>query len=108
MKTENDEKIKGDVNADGEMDIADSVTISAYVANSELKSLPELKKANKIGLYNTNVKSIKKSIKAEIEKCPLDDYTKTTIQQNMKFVSYYGHTVLIRVTLQCLLCLDVR
>ena len=38
-----------------------------FVANSELKSLPELKKANKIGLYNTNVKSIKKSIKAEIE-----------------------------------------
>ncbi|MGN0676928.1 MAG: hypothetical protein ACI4K5_04220 [Ruminococcus sp.] len=32
-------KIKGDVNADGEMDIADSVTISAYVANSELNPI---------------------------------------------------------------------
>ena len=39
MKTENDEKIKGDVNADGETDIADSVTISAYVANSELNPI---------------------------------------------------------------------
>ena len=32
-------EIKGDVNADGEMDIADSVTISAYVANSELNPI---------------------------------------------------------------------
>ena len=32
-------KIKGDVNADGETDIADSVTISAYVANSELNPI---------------------------------------------------------------------
>lgn len=38
-----------------------------FVANSELKSLPKLKKANKIALYNTQIKSIKSSIKADVE-----------------------------------------
>lgn len=45
--------------------------------------------------YNGEGDKYIRAIKAEIEKCPIDDYTKTTIQQNMKFVSYYGHTVLI-------------
>lgn len=44
--------------------------------------------------YNGEGDKYIRAIKAEIEKCPIDDYTKTTIQQNMKFVSYYGHTVL--------------
>ncbi len=38
-----------------------------FVANSTLKSLPKLKKANKIALYNCNVKNIKSSLKAEVE-----------------------------------------
>ncbi len=38
-----------------------------FVANATLKSLPKLKKAQKIGLYNCEIKSIKSSVKAEIE-----------------------------------------
>ena len=38
-----------------------------FVANSTLKQLPSLKKANKIALYNCEIKSIKSSIKAEVE-----------------------------------------
>ncbi len=36
-----------------------------------------------------------RAIKAEIEKCPIDDRYKIIIQQNMKMVNYNGHTVLI-------------
>lgn len=36
-----------------------------------------------------------RAIKVEIEKCPIDDMYKTSIQQKMKMVSYNGHTVLI-------------
>lgn len=36
-----------------------------------------------------------RAIKAEIEKCPIDNKYKTFIQQNMKMVNYYGHAVLI-------------
>ena len=38
-----------------------------FVANSNLKSLPKLKKASKIALYNTQIKSVKSSIGAEVE-----------------------------------------
>ncbi len=38
-----------------------------FVANSTLKSLPKLKKAKKIALYNCEIKSIKASIGAEVE-----------------------------------------
>ena len=38
-----------------------------FVANSTLKSLPKLKKAKKIALYNCEIKSVKASLNAEIE-----------------------------------------
>ncbi len=38
-----------------------------FVANSNLKTLPKLKSAKKIALYNCEIKSIKNSIKAEVE-----------------------------------------
>lgn len=38
-----------------------------FVANSTLKSLPSLKKASKIALYNCAIKSIKSSLKADVE-----------------------------------------
>ncbi len=38
-----------------------------FVANSNLKQLPKLRKANKLAFYNCEVKSIKSSIKAEVE-----------------------------------------
>ena len=38
-----------------------------FVANSTLKALPKLKKANKIALYNCEIKSVKSSLNAEVE-----------------------------------------
>ncbi len=38
-----------------------------FVANSTLKSLPSLKKANKIALFNCEVKNIKSSLNAEVD-----------------------------------------
>lgn len=38
-----------------------------FVANSKLKSLPKLKKAEKLAFYNCEIKSIKSSIKANVE-----------------------------------------
>ncbi len=38
-----------------------------FVANSELKSFPKLKKAQKIALFNTQIKSVKPSIGAAVE-----------------------------------------
>ncbi len=38
-----------------------------FVANCDLKSLPKVKNAKKIALYNTNIRNIKSSLKAEIE-----------------------------------------
>ena len=38
-----------------------------FVANSNLKTIPKLKKAGKIALFNSKIKSIKKSLKAEAE-----------------------------------------
>jgi len=38
-----------------------------FVANSTLKSMPKLKEAKKIALYNCEIKSIKSSLKAEVE-----------------------------------------
>ena len=38
-----------------------------FVANATLKTLPKLKKANKIALYNCEIKSLKKSITQNVE-----------------------------------------
>lgn len=45
--------------------------------------------------YGGNGDKYVRAIKAEIEKCPIDSRYKTSVQQNMKMVKYYGHTVLI-------------
>lgn len=40
---------------------------NVFIANCLIKALPNLKNVEKIGLFNTEIKSIKKSIKAQIE-----------------------------------------
>lgn len=66
-----------------------------FVANSNLKSLPKLKKANKIALYNTQIKSIKASIGAEVEiETKIDD--EQLSQKFDTFTDWYNSDILTK------------
>lgn len=58
-----DEKNKIDINALLNLEEVEKL----FVANSNLKSLPKLKKANKIALYNCEIKSVKQSVCSDVE-----------------------------------------
>lgn len=66
-----------------------------FVANSNLKSLPKLKKANKIALYNTQIKSVKASIGAEVEiETKIDD--EQLSQKFDTFTDWYNSDILTK------------
>ena len=58
-----DENKKNDILALKKLESVDKL----FIANSQLKSLPNLKKAKKIALYNCAIKNIKSSLKAEVQ-----------------------------------------